>query len=194
MFTCGFPPVYLWPLLCTPPRGCHLFKTPVNGIWSLGSFILCVPWRHGLFSFFFSLALVYFLGCNRCLVNVLVAWSVSKWDGEADSGEDIMGQSLLSCSRWHSVAFVADRHPHLLCSNLRGNVFKQSGVVSKEKGQGRYPKPMLWLVAVPEFLRCLFSLLICVFSTTVRSTYNLRLTPVVIVVGTQYSVNICRLN
>ena len=69
--------------------------------------------------FFFPLALVYFLGCNRCLVYVLVAWSVSKWDGEADSGEDIMGQSLLSWSRWHSVAFVADRHPHLLCSNLR---------------------------------------------------------------------------
>ena len=77
------------------------------------------------------------------LVYVLLAWPVSKWDGEADSGEDTMGQSPLSCSRWHSVAFVADRHPHLLCSNLKGNVFEQSGVVSKEKGRGRSLKSTL---------------------------------------------------
>lgn len=105
-----------------------------------GSFILLEAWT---VFFFFSLALVYFLGCNRCLVYVLLAWPVSKWDGEADSGEDITGQSPLFCSRWHSVAFVADRHPHLLCSSLKGNVFEQSGVVSKEKGQGRSPKSML---------------------------------------------------
>lgn len=86
-------------------------------------------------------------------------WPVSKWDGEADSGEDITGQSPLSCPRWHSVAFVADRNPHLLCSNRKGNVFEQSEVASKEKGQGRSPKSPLRLVAVPEFLRCLFSLL-----------------------------------
>lgn len=95
------------------------------------------------FLFFFSLALVYFLGCNRCLVYVLLVWPVSKWDGEADSGEDTMGQSPLSCSRWHSVAFVADRHQHLLCSNLKGNVFEQSGLVSKEKGRGRSLKSTL---------------------------------------------------
>ena len=159
MFTCGFPPVYLWPLLCTTPRGYHLFKTPEHGIWSLRLlYTVCSLEAWKLF-FFLSLALVYFLGCNRCLVYVLLAWPVSKWDGEADSGEDTMGQSPLSCSRWHSVAFVADRHPHLLCSNLKGNVFEQSGVVSKEKGRGRSLKSTLWLVAVPEFLRCLFSLL-----------------------------------